>query len=203
MSLLDDHGPAARYRRYPILRDIDLAVDAGEVLGVIGESGSGKSMTALSIMDLLPHGAQTGGSIRLLGDDLLAKSEREMNAVRGRDDRHGVPGADDGAQSAQDHRRPGGRDDPRARRGESRARRWPKPTAMLDRVGLPRDRFPRDRYPHELSGGQRQRVVIAVGDRAAAQAADRRRADHRARRHHAGADPRTAAHGSSTRTAWG
>ncbi len=56
MALLEVKDLSLAIGRYPILRDVDLSVDAGEILGVIGESGSGKSMTALSIMQLLPHG---------------------------------------------------------------------------------------------------------------------------------------------------
>ncbi len=83
-----------------------------------------------------------------------------MRAARRRH-RHGLPGADDGAEPGQDHRRAGRRGHPLAhRRGraeaEDRARR------ILDRVGLPEAKFPLSRYPHELSGGQRQRVVIAI-----------------------------------------
>ena len=144
-----------------ILRGIDLAVDKGEILGIIGESGSGKSMTALSVMQLLPEGATTSGSITLDGDDLLAKSEREMCRVRGK-----YVGmvfqepmtalnplktiGDQVAETILTHTKV-------SRDGAAHIARQ-----TLDRVGLPADQFPLGRYPHELSGGQRQRVVIAM-----------------------------------------
>lgn len=68
-----------------ILKEVSFSINIGEVVGVIGESGSGKSMTALSILQLLPFGTAVGGKISFEGDDLLAKSEREMCLVRGRD----------------------------------------------------------------------------------------------------------------------
>ncbi len=68
-----------------ILSSVRFEVDRGEVVGVIGESGSGKSMTAMSVMQLLPHGTKVSGSIRLDGEELLSKSEREMCRVRGSD----------------------------------------------------------------------------------------------------------------------
>src|SRR5690606_20218843 len=85
MTLLEVKDLSLSIASYPILRDVDLSVDAGEILGVIGESGSGKSMTALSIMQLLPRGAETGGSILLDGEELLGRPESEMCGVRGRD----------------------------------------------------------------------------------------------------------------------
>ncbi|HEY4199127.1 MAG TPA: dipeptide ABC transporter ATP-binding protein [Devosiaceae bacterium] len=144
----------------PILRDINLSLEPGRILGIIGESGSGKSMTALSVMQLLPQGAAAKGAIRLLGEDLLQAPEIELNAMRG--DRIGMvfqepmtalnPLKTIGEQVAETVRL----------RGSSRRKAAAIADVTLERVGLPADRFPRDRYPHELSGGQRQRVVIAM-----------------------------------------
>lgn len=144
-----------------ILSDVRIDVERGEVVGVIGESGSGKSMTALSIMQLLPHGAKLSGSIRLEDEELLTKTEGQMCGIRGRD--VGMvfqepmtalnPVKTIGEQVAETVMVHG-----RVRRAE--ALRIARET--LNRVGLPEDRFPLSRYPHELSGGQRQRVVIAM-----------------------------------------
>ena len=161
MTLLEVKDLRLSIGPFEILKDIDLSVDASQVLGVIGESGSGKSMTALSIMQLLPHAAECGGSILLDGMELLGKPEREMCAIRGND--IGMifqepmtalnPVQTIGDQVAETVLVHGG-----ASRDE--ARRIARET--LDRVELPAARFPLDRYPHELSGGQRQRVVIAM-----------------------------------------
>jgi peptide/nickel transport system ATP-binding protein len=161
MSLLEVKGLRLDIGDTSILRGVDVAVAAGQVLGIIGESGSGKSMTALSVMGLLPQGARAEGTIRLNGEDLLQKSERDMNAIRGRDIgmvfQEPMTALDPlktiGAQVSETvltHTEMGRRD------------AWAEADRVLDRVGLPRDLFPRDRYPHELSGGQRQRVVIAA-----------------------------------------
>ena len=85
MSLLTVRDLRLDIADFEILRDIDLELEAGKVLGIIGESGSGKSMSALSIMNLLPPAARRRGSIVLDGQELLSKSEHEMNAIRGRD----------------------------------------------------------------------------------------------------------------------
>jgi peptide/nickel transport system ATP-binding protein len=161
MTLLQVKDLSLSIAQYRILRDVDLSVDAGEILGVIGESGSGKSMSALSIMQLLPRGALTGGSILLDGQELLGRPEKEMCAIRGRD--IGMvfqepmtalnPVKTIGDQVAETVLVHG-------RTGRSEAMRIARET--LDRVELPASKFPLDRYPHELSGGQRQRVVIAM-----------------------------------------
>jgi len=145
----------------PILRDIDLTVKAGEVVGLVGESGSGKSMTAQAVMRLLPHAARPAGRISFNGEDLLTASEERMCELRG-DDIGMVfqepmtalnPVKTIGEQVAE-----GIRFHRRVSRAEAEARA----RDMLERVGLPQNRFPLSRYPHELSGGQRQRVVIAI-----------------------------------------
>jgi peptide/nickel transport system ATP-binding protein len=161
MSLLTVKDLSLRIGPYPILRDIDLTLEAGEVLGIIGESGSGKSMTALSIMQLAPPNTVFGGSILLDGQELIGRPERDMCRIRGRD--VGMvfqepmtalnPLMTIGDQVAETVMVHG---------GKSRADAERIASESLDRVGLPAGRFPRDRYPHELSGGQRQRVVIAM-----------------------------------------
>ena len=70
MTLLKLSGLSANIHSLPILHDIDLCVDAGQIVAITGESGSGKSMTALAILQLLPHGTQCSGQIRLDGRDL-------------------------------------------------------------------------------------------------------------------------------------
>jgi peptide/nickel transport system ATP-binding protein len=161
MPLLDIRDLAVRIGDTQILKSISLSVAPGEILGIVGESGSGKSMTLLSAMRLLPHDAAMSGRIVLDNDDLTAKSERDMCAVRGA--RMGMifqepmtalnPVQTIGHQVAEMftlHRRLSAREALTAA------------AAHLTKVGLPPDRIPHDRYPHELSGGQRQRVVIAI-----------------------------------------
>jgi len=151
---LDIHGA-------PILRDVNLDIAPGKVTGLVGESGSGKSMTALAMMGLLPRGCTVSGHAWLEEGDVLAKSEREMCALRG--NRVGMifqepmtalnPVKTIGAQVAETlviHGRASRRDALNVAR------------ARLARVGLPEEDFPLTRYPHELSGGQRQRVCIAM-----------------------------------------
>ncbi len=161
MSLLEIEKLSLDIVGTPILRNVDLSIDAGEVVGLVGESGSGKSMTALSIMRLLPEGARTSGRIGFNGTDILAASEDQMCALRG-DDIGMVfqepmtalnPLKTIGEQVAEGIR---------WHMGASRADAEAQARKMLDRVGLPAERFALTRYPHELSGGQRQRVVIAI-----------------------------------------
>ncbi|MSU92330.1 dipeptide ABC transporter ATP-binding protein [Rhodobacteraceae bacterium 2CG4] len=161
MSLLSIEGLDLAIHGVPILKRVSLAVAPGRILGVIGESGSGKSMTAFSVMRLLPRGADLSGRILFAGQDLAQAGEAQMGRVRGA----GIgmvfqepmtalnPLQTIGAQVAETLRLHDGLS---ARTAAARAR------AVLDRVGLPEPEFPLGRYPHELSGGQRQRVVIAM-----------------------------------------
>lgn len=161
MSLLEIEKLSLNIGRTPILKDLDLALDAGGVLGLVGESGSGKSMTALTVMQLLPGAAKASGRVHFDGVDILRAPEEAMCKLRGNE--IGMvfqepmtalnPVKTIGEQVAE-----GIRWHARASRAEAedRARK------ILDRVGLPEAKFPLSRYPHELSGGQRQRVVIAI-----------------------------------------
>jgi peptide/nickel transport system ATP-binding protein len=144
-----------------ILDQVSLTVSSGEILGLVGASGSGKSMTALSVMRLLPDRARASGEVRLRGRLLSGMSEREIQAVRGREmgmvfqepmtalnplRRIG----DQVAETVRLHLRVS------ARQAAEAARE------ALDRVGLSGAAGALDHYPYELSGGQRQRVAIAA-----------------------------------------
>ncbi len=144
-----------------ILDRVSLDLASGETLGLVGESGCGKSMTALAIMGLLPHGAQVTGRVLLDGKDLLSMPERAMREARGRDmgmvfqepmtalnPVHRI--GDQVAETIRIHT------------GVSRGESLDKADETLLRVGLPPEQAGPERYPHELSGGQRQRVIIAM-----------------------------------------
>jgi peptide/nickel transport system ATP-binding protein len=85
MNLLEIEKLSLDIGGVPILKGVDLAIEAGEVMGLVGESGSGKSMTALSVMRLLPEAAKASGRIGFNGIDILAATEDRMCALRGDD----------------------------------------------------------------------------------------------------------------------
>jgi peptide/nickel transport system ATP-binding protein len=149
--------------RIHVLRDVSLSVRPGERLGLVGESGCGKSTTLLSLIGLLPIGARLGGSIRLDGEELMREGPggaARLDAIRGRDVAMVM-------QSAMNALNPVQRIDDQIReamRPEIRMDGRLAPTRcreLIERVGLP-DRVA-SCYPHELSGGMRQRVGIAMG----------------------------------------
>jgi peptide/nickel transport system ATP-binding protein/oligopeptide transport system ATP-binding protein len=144
--------------------DVSFEVAPRETLGLVGESGCGKSMTALSIMRLLPEpaGRIVSGRIELAGvGDLVTLSSREMRAVRGRlvsmifqEPMTSLnPVFTIGRQLTEAIR---AHEDVALRAARERA------IAMLDRVGIPSPAQRVDSYPHQLSGGMRQRVMIAM-----------------------------------------
>lgn len=161
MTLLSVENLSLSIGPLPILHDVTFSIVPGEIVAITGESGSGKSMTALSVMQLLPEAAKTQGAIHLQDRNLLTLTETDLCDIRGND--IGMvfqepmtalnPVKTIGDQVAETiliHS-----DTPKT---DAKA----QAAAMLARVGLPQDRFPLSRYPHELSGGQRQRVVIAM-----------------------------------------
>ncbi|WP_158965138.1 ABC transporter ATP-binding protein [Chachezhania sediminis] len=161
MSLLQIHDLSLSIGAFDILKRVSFDVAEGEIVAVTGESGSGKSMTALAVMQLMPDRARAVGSVQLDGQELLTMPEARMCKIRGA--RVGMvfqepmtalnPVKTIGAQVMETillHT------DASKADAEAQARE------VLTRVGLPPDRFPLTRFPHELSGGQRQRVVIAM-----------------------------------------
>lgn len=147
----------------PAVDGVDFSIREGEVLGIVGESGCGKSVTSLSIMGLLPKGIGkvVGGEIWFKGENLIEASERRMKQIRGNEIAMIFqepmtslnPLFTIGNQLVEAirlHTKIG--------KKEARARA----VEMLELVGLPRAEQMLDEYPHQLSGGMRQRVMIAM-----------------------------------------
>lgn len=161
MSLLRIEGLKLSIHGTPILKNVGLSVAPGQIVGVIGESGSGKSMTAFAALQLLPNGAECSGSIELNEQDILKMDETALCQMRGRD--VGMvfqepmtalnPIKTIGDQVAETIL---------IHESVSRAEAMKRAADALRRAELPQEKFPLGRYPHELSGGQRQRVVIAM-----------------------------------------
>lgn len=143
---------------------VSFGIDKGEVLGIVGESGCGKSVTSLSIMRLIPQPPGEilpGSSIKLRGEELVTASERRMREIRGNDVamifqepmtslNPVFPIGEQIAEALRLHKRQS--------RKEARA----GAIEMLQLVGIPDPEQRVDDYPHQLSGGQRQRVMIAI-----------------------------------------
>jgi peptide/nickel transport system ATP-binding protein len=141
---------------------ISLHLDAGETLGVVGESGCGKSMTGLSIMGLLPNGGQiVEGSIMFGGSDLATLSQAQLRKIRGND----IAMVFQDSATALNPTKPIGdqvAEPVRLHRGASRKEALERAAEVLDLVGIPNPRERLKDYPHQLSGGLRQRVLIAM-----------------------------------------
>ena len=143
------------------VRDLSLIVEKGATLGIVGESGCGKSMTALAIMGLLPDNATTNGRIVFDGTDLLALPEERMCEIRG----NRIAMVFQEPMTSLNPVHPLGRqvsETLRLHRGLSRGAAKSEAIELLDRVGIPQPAQRLEHYPHQLSGGQRQRVMIAM-----------------------------------------
>ncbi|MDR1212655.1 MAG: ABC transporter ATP-binding protein [Propionibacteriaceae bacterium] len=144
-----------------ILRGIDLTFGSGEIQGLAGESGSGKTMTGLAMIGLEPPNARLSGQIWLNDLDLAQLRGRTLNAIRGR--RVGTV-FQDPSTSLHPQLTVGSQltDHVRHHLKVSKAEARQRAVAALDRVGVPEPSRALSRYPHEFSGGQRQRVAIAI-----------------------------------------
>ncbi|MFY0545127.1 ABC transporter ATP-binding protein [Brevibacillus sp. H7] len=147
----------------PAVDGVTISVRKGEVLGIVGESGCGKSVTSLSVMRLVPNppGKIVGGSIKFKGEDLVTSSEKRMRQIRGNEIAMIFqepmtslnPVYTIGNQIAEAIRL-----HTKADKKEARQRA----IDMLKKVGIARAESIVDEYPHQLSGGMRQRVMIAM-----------------------------------------
>jgi peptide/nickel transport system ATP-binding protein len=141
---------------------VGFSVAAGETVGLVGESGCGKSVTSLAIMGLLPErGVRVGGSVRFGGQELVGASDRTLRSLRGADMAMVFqdplsslnPTVSIGTQVTEvlvEHR------------DMSRKQAAAEATDLLDRVGIPDPARRLKEYPHQLSGGMRQRALIAM-----------------------------------------
>jgi len=143
------------------LNSLDLSIKRGTALGLVGETGAGKSTAGLAILLLIPHppGVITAGSIRLHGADLLEKTEKQMRAIRGKEvsmifqdpmtSLNPVRTVEEQiAEAIRQHEKAG------------KSASLQKAREMLELVGIPASRG--HEYPHQFSGGMKQRVVIAI-----------------------------------------
>ena len=143
------------------VRDVSFVLQQGDTLGLVGESGCGKSLTALALMGLLPESAQVNGSIRLQGQELVGLDDPALCRIRGNriamvfqepmtalNPVHRI-----GHQVAEPLRR---------HQGLGAAAARAEALALLERVGIPQAAQRLDQYPHQFSGGQRQRITIAM-----------------------------------------
>jgi len=143
------------------VRNLNLTLDKGQSLGIVGESGCGKSMTALALMGLLPENAVTTGEIRLSNEDLLKKSERDLCTIRG--NRMAMIFQEPMTSLNPVHTVGRQIMEPlRLHRGLSKTDAKKKALQLMDRVGIPNPEERIANFPHQLSGGQRQRVMIAI-----------------------------------------
>jgi len=155
IGLQTQRGPAEA------VRGISFSLERGETLGIVGESGCGKSITVMSLMGLLPSTAKVSGSIRLDGQELVGLPEKAMCGIRG--NRIGMIFQEPMTALNPVHTIARQVGEPlRLHRGLSKAEARKEALGLLERVGIPDAASRLDAYPHQFSGGQRQRIGIAM-----------------------------------------
>jgi oligopeptide/dipeptide ABC transporter ATP-binding protein len=163
LKVKDLHVAIGKKEKVKILNSVSLELDKKQVIGIIGESGSGKSMTVKSILNLLPkHGEITQGEILYKGTDLVKLSDKEMRKLLGSEIGMIFQNSmtalnplikikDQVAEVIKTHNK-----------NLSEKEIFIRVDRLLKEVNLPNIEVVRDKYPHELSGGQKQRVLIAI-----------------------------------------
>jgi oligopeptide/dipeptide ABC transporter ATP-binding protein len=166
VSLLEVHDLTVAFptetEHVAAVRGLNVKVGPGEVVALVGESGAGKSASAMAVVGLLPEYAEVTGSVRLHGDELLGLSDQRMSAIRGKsigtvfqDPMSALTpvytAGDQIAEAIEVHQ-------PETSRRAARARA----VELLELVGIAQPEQRARSFPHELSGGERQRVVIAI-----------------------------------------
>lgn len=149
-------------KRTSILKDINFSVKQGETVAIVGESGCGKSLTSLSIMDLLPNGGEiSNGEVRFKDENLVEKTKKEMSNIRGNEISMIFqepmtslnPVQKVGKQIAESIR---------LHQNIHKKEAWRKAQEMIELVGIPSPEKRAFDYPFEMSGGMLQRVMIAM-----------------------------------------
>jgi oligopeptide/dipeptide ABC transporter ATP-binding protein len=144
-----------------VIKRLDLQVGRGEIVGIAGESGSGKSLTALTLLDLLPRGAVVEGSIRFAGQELVGRP-REWQGVRG----SGIAMVFQDSSAAMHPMLPIGKqltEHMRTGLHLNRAQAQARALELLEQMRIPQPKKAMHSYPHQFSGGMRQRIAIAIG----------------------------------------
>jgi peptide/nickel transport system ATP-binding protein len=144
-----------------LVHEVSLDLRPGRIFGVAGESGSGKTMTGLAVLGLLPSGASASGAIRFGGRDLLTAGRRELERVRGRDI---AMIFQDPSTSLHPMLRIGTQltDHMRRHLGLGRKEAMDRARDLLTRVSIHDPAAALEKYPHQFSGGMRQRIAIAI-----------------------------------------
>jgi len=159
--MIELNNLSVRLGQFAAVRGVNLTIRPGDRIGVVGESGCGKSMLALSIMGMVPDGLQVDGALRINGHDMTHARESDWNRHRAR-------------TMAMIFQEPMAALNPLRRIGDTVAEPLivherlgkqaarARALALFDEVGIPDPELRLRQYPHELSGGQRQRVLIAL-----------------------------------------
>jgi oligopeptide/dipeptide ABC transporter ATP-binding protein len=155
VTLRGEDGPL------PVIKSLDLQVARGEIVGIAGESGSGKSLTAMTLLNLLPAGARVDGSIRFDGTELTALDDRGWQQVRGA----GIAMVFQDSSAALHPMLTVGTqltEHVQAALGMSKHDARARAVDLLEQVRIPQPKRALRSYPHQFSGGMRQRIAIAI-----------------------------------------